>query len=64
MLRVMYTGVMTAVVSSFIELNNDIVITETVDIVNCIRFKTHTISEAGSATVFRCNEERGDYPGG
>jgi len=33
MLRVMYTGVMTAVVSSFVELNNDIVVTETVDIV-------------------------------
>jgi hypothetical protein len=60
----MYTAVLTSVVSSFIELNNDIVVTEIVDIVNYIRFKTHTISEAGPATVFRCNEERGDYPGG
>jgi hypothetical protein len=57
----MYTAVMTSVVSSFIELNND-VMTEVVDIVNYSRFKTHTISEAGSAAVFRCKEERGDYP--
>jgi hypothetical protein len=57
----MYTAVMTLVVSSFIDLNNDNVMVEIVDIVNYIRFKTHTISEAGCATVFRCNEERGDY---
>jgi len=62
MLRVMYTAVVASVVSSFIERNNDIVMAEIVDIVNYIRFKTHNISEAGSATVFRCNEERGDYP--
>jgi len=60
----MYTAVLTSVASSFVELNNDIVITEIMDIVNYIRFKTHTIPEAGSATVFRCNEERGDYSGG
>ena len=63
-LRIVYTAALTSVVSSFIELNNDIVMTEIMVIVSYIRFKTHTISEAGSATVFRCTEERGDYPAG
>jgi hypothetical protein len=56
MLRVMYTAVLTSVVSSFVELNNDIVIAEIVDVVNYITSKTRTIPEAGSAIVFRCNE--------